>query len=144
MTDNVDKLLARSMEPIVEAIGFDLAIALVSRFGGVRLAIPANAGPRDSLSMAIGIEGARLLTERLGPCLIELPRCANWLTTRRNEEIVTRWDHGETQAELALRFHLTERQIRNIVAAARGDGAYRPNHKPGDNLDLFAMQGDPA
>lgn len=109
--------LARSMQPIVEAIGFDAALRLSSHFGGTRVLVLADPHERDNVTRVIGIIAARALVASIGAGVLEIPRCMAWLLARRNEEIIARSLSGETQSDLALRFTLTERQIRNILGA---------------------------
>lgn len=109
-------ILTRSMQPIVDALGFDCALRLASHFGGTRVLVSADPSARDPLAVAIGAEAARALAATIGAGSLEVPRCTAWLIARRNEEIVARALGGESQAALALRFSLTERHIRNILA----------------------------
>lgn len=119
MTDTAQHApLARSMHPIVDAIGYDLAIQLVARRGGTRVLVRASPDPRDAVSAAIGHDAAVMLAAAIGAGHLDVPRCLFWILARRNEEILARSAHGETQEELALRFNLTERRIRQIFAEA--------------------------
>jgi hypothetical protein len=110
--------LTRSMQPVIEAIGFDAAIQLVSHCGGTRVLVSLDPKSSDRIVRAIGLEKACSLASAIGAGALDVPRCLSWLVLRRNEEIVARWDGCETQAELATRFGLTERQIRRIMAEA--------------------------
>lgn len=136
MTDAIPRSLAESMQPVVSAIGFDAALQLVARCGGIRVLIPAEPNARDVISQAVGVAAAQRLAEHIGHGLLDVPRCLNWLLMRRNEEISARYAHGETQAELALRFSLTERHVRRILAQ---DGAPPPS--PSLTPDLFPDEG---
>lgn len=107
-----DLSLARSMLPIIEAIGWDAAITLVARFGGTTIS-PRASGP---IASCIGADAAQRLASIIGPGVIHIPRCMSWALARRNEEIAARYAYGETQAELALRFGMTDRHIRSILA----------------------------
>ncbi|MCC6851041.1 MAG: hypothetical protein IT502_01915 [Rubrivivax sp.] len=103
------------MQPIIEAVGFDCALRIASHFGGTRVLVSSDPAARDPLAAVIGIEAARALAAAIGAGAFEVPRCTAWLIARRNEEIVARELGGESHAELALRFSLTERHIRNII-----------------------------
>lgn len=111
----VEFIFTKSMQPIVEAVGYDLALTLVARFGGTELRIPRHPDERDAIAQCIGVEAATRLAETFSSGRCELPRCAAWLQARRDEEISVRYNGGETQAELARRFRLTERHIRRIL-----------------------------
>lgn len=134
MSEGLDKLLAKSVMPIVDAIGYDLTVRLVARLGGTRVYLASSVHPRDELAQVIGLQAACHLVKQLGRGAFDVPRCQAWLMARRNEEIVNRWDAGETQRELALRFGLTERHVRSVIAAAG-----RPHVQPGcaGTADLF-------
>lgn len=107
--------LASSMQPVIDAVGYDAAIAIVSRWGGVTVTLRAQ--PHCPIPQVLGVDAARKLESALGPGSLAVPRCMAWLLARRNEEIATRYAYGETQAELALRFGLTDRQIRRILGS---------------------------
>lgn len=124
-----DQSLARSMLPIIEAIGWDAAISLVARFGGTTIS-PRASGP---IASCIGTDAAQRLSSLIGPGVVYIPRCMSWALARRNEEIVARYAYGETQTELAVRFALTDRHIRSILA--NGSAATPPAPK---GPDLFS------
>lgn len=134
MTDATPRSLAESMQPVVSAIGFDAALQLVARCGGIRVMIPAEPNARDVISQVVGVAAAQRLAEHIGRGLLDVPRCLNWLLMRRNDEMRARYEHGETQAELALRFSLTERHVRRILL---GEDAPSPSPTP----DLFPDEG---
>ena len=117
MTDNTT--LTQSMQPVVEAIGFDAAERLVIDFGGRRLFIAADPDARGKLALSIGLERARELARAIGAGVFEVPRCLGWVNSRRNEEICVRSLGGESHSELARCYGLSERRIRSILAAAR-------------------------
>lgn len=106
--------LAASMQPVVEAIGYDLSVALVTRFGGTTISLRRSPPPDDPVALVIGPQARNALVDRLGCGQFEVPKCTAWLIARRDEEIRLRADAGELQADLARRFHLTERHIRRI------------------------------
>jgi hypothetical protein len=119
MTATEDRFtLTHSMQPVIEAIGFDAAIQLVAHCGGTRVLVRLDPDASDRIVRAIGLDKARSLASAIGASALDVPRCVSWLVLRRNEEIVARWDGCETQAELAIRFGLTERQIRRILVEA--------------------------
>lgn len=113
--------LAASMQPVIDAIGFDAAVTLVSRFGGVTILMRAR--DDDPLTLALGCTDATTLAAALGPGAMYIPRCMHWLLAKRNEEICARYLHGEPQSDLALRYRLSDRHIRNILASEPATGA---------------------
>lgn len=123
MTAHHEGSLTQTMQPVIEAVGFDLAIELVALRGGTRVMVPRVPHESDALVQIIGMDAARTLLHFIGPGTFAVPRCMSWLLARRNEEICARALFGESQAELALRFRLTERHIGRIWAA---DGIKAP------------------
>lgn len=117
----LEPLLTRTMQPVVDAVGFDAAIAFVARFGGTRVWLRTAPAPseRCPVQRTVGEAAALELARALGAGWIDVPRCMTWLLARRNEEIVARFDGGESQNELALRFGITARQVRRVVRTAQ-------------------------
>lgn len=131
----------RSVRQLIDAIGYDLALQLMSRAGGTRVRAPAEPDPRDFVSECIGLEGARLLAEKLGPGQIDVPKGMNLTLRWRNEEIVARYDYGETQRELALAFRLTEKTIFRVIAESRAElGLPPPGRRDVHTPDLFSAE----
>jgi len=115
MTKSSSSMTA-SMQPLIESVGLDAAIQLAARLGGTRVLVRADPHPNDALARAVGLQWARQIAGAIGPGVLAVPRCLAWLLARRNEEIAARYDAGESQVELALRFGLTERQISRILS----------------------------
>lgn len=112
-----DDPLPPSAQLIVDAVGYDLAITVVARFGGVSINLPHNPDRLSPLSKALGHDAAKLLCAQLGPGMLAVPRAASMIGAQRDREIVARRRAGETEVELALRMGLTERHIRRICSA---------------------------
>ncbi len=110
--------MAGSAQLIVDAIGFDAAITLLARLGGLTVVLPLEPQARDLVASAIGVDRAKALAAALGGGQVLLPRATSWLLARRDEEVVVRAAAGETRTELALRFGLTERHVYRILAEA--------------------------
>lgn len=120
MTTNTP--LTRTMQPIIEAIGYDGALALVRYCGGCRVHLPKVIRANHLLVEYMGQELADALHRAIGPGTLEVPRCTTWLVARRNEEIEARNDGGESIDRLARRFGMTRRHIFRILREARHDG----------------------
>lgn len=120
MTATPADTLPTSARVIVDAVGWDAALALIARFGGTTIHLPTSApGPDHALAWALGLDVARLLCASLGPGPLAVPRAMSWVVAQRSREVVARRQAGETEAEVARRFGLTERHVRRIYAAAR-------------------------
>lgn len=66
-----------------------------------------------SIAEVIGIEGYRLLVERLGGQSIYIAKLDTMQRGLRDKEILEAFN-GSNYAELARRYNLTERAVRNI------------------------------
>lgn len=111
--------LPASARMLVEAIGWHATLALIARMGGTTINVPASdPGPHHALSLALGHDVARLLSASLGPDRLAVPRAMTWLLSFRDREIVARRAAGETEEQVALRFGLTSRRVRQVCAAA--------------------------
>lgn len=104
-------------DEIIATIGAEAALRLALKLGGTSIRMGYSTWP--ALASAIGDEPARRLIERFSPDVLHLPRLARWREAHRNAELVECHAQGETQCNLALRFNLTERRIRQIIAAHR-------------------------
>lgn len=125
--------MARSMQPIIDVLGFDMALTLAGHFGGTRISLSRNPRPGDPICMIIGLDNALRLVRSIGAGQLEIPRCQAWLLGRRDEEIVARFLSGETHASLARRFGLTERHIRRVLGQDESINTPGPAPQP----DLF-------
>lgn len=105
---------------IVEIIGEAAALKLVKHFGGTTPRLPAirNINAEHPLAQCIGIEALTLLAvETGGGRWLYIAKCARGLREARNREIVLLYSQGVPVAELALRYHLSDRQIWNILGS---------------------------
>ena len=107
------------MAPVVQAIGYESAIALASRFGGMNVYLRESAGEEDMVALVIGHEARRALLQALGPGTWAVPSCRAWLIARRDEEIALRYGAGEPLNDLVWRFKLSRRHILRVLADTR-------------------------
>lgn len=104
---------------VAEAIGLPAALALVERWGGVPVWVPKQVTSEHPLVELLGLEAAGKLSELYGGDYLRVPRCARAVRLARDAEIQRRYRNGQTAKKLALQYHLTERQIWNIVSLER-------------------------
>jgi hypothetical protein len=107
---------------IVEIIGEAAALKLVEQFGGTTPRLPAikNISADHPLAQCIGIEALTALAKETGGGRwLYVARCANGLREARNREIVRLYSppYDVPVAELARRYHLSDRQIWNILGS---------------------------
>ena len=103
---------------IVEVIGDAAALKIVESFGGTTLRLPAIRNITDDHPIAQCI-GLVALTELVkitgGSRWLYVARCARGMREARNQEIVRLYSSGTPVDELARRYHLSDRQIWNIL-----------------------------
>lgn len=126
-------LLEAALPPLLremrDIIGLSPTLALVQRYGGLRIYIPtpANAGPEHPLAQIIGHSGLLALAERYGGSEhFQLPKGDRALLVLRNAAIVSAYtaeqkDGGKTARALAAEHGLTESQIVRILGQARAE-----------------------
>ena len=111
----LEQLLPESLTDMVEALGLSATLQIVKAHGGTRLFVPKRAHAQHHLANLLGMEQARMLSQHFGGESLTIPRMANAMRTRRNREIVRRYDGGESVRVLAHAYHLTDRQIYTIL-----------------------------
>lgn len=116
MTDQLPYI--PTAQQLVDAVGWDAAMSIISRWGGVTIHLPRGE-PSSMLTDALGADVARLLCVSLGPGPFAVPKAVTWLAAFRDKEIAARRSIGETERGLALRFNLSARQVRRICSAAK-------------------------
>lgn len=114
--------LTRTMQPIIEAIGFDAATSLVNTFGGGRVYVAKTPRSGSVLVACIGLGNATALAAHIGAGDLEIPLCNGWLAAMRRERVVLGAQAGATHAALAAQHGYSERYIRTILRDAQADG----------------------
>lgn len=107
------------MREIARLVGLDALRKLSARWGGVRLYVPLaeNLGAEHPIACEIGLDaGLKLANAYGGEQGIDIARCVEAARRLRNAELLAQ---DASQRSLALRYGLTDRQVRNIVRAAR-------------------------
>lgn len=112
-------------EEVAAVIGAVAAHKLCEAFGGVRIYIPPVIGATHPVFAVIGAASSARLAEYYHGTMLELPKAH--LRRRRVLELAERG--GMTVSQIALACDYTERQVYNILAAAREDDG---------QMDLFA------
>lgn len=108
------------LRDITELIGLPATLALVRHAGGTRLYVPVRFDPDHPLVKVLGHAAAVALIERHRGEYIDLPKGEIAIKAARDQQI--RADrHTYTQAQQAIRWGLTDRQIRSILGPAEKD-----------------------
>jgi len=110
--------LPPSLRDIAELIGLPGTLRLVETYGGVRLYVPKKLDAEHKLAQLIGLEQAAKLADTYGGEMhFDIPRAVEATRAARDRCIRADQASGSTHRELALKYSLTERQIRNILGA---------------------------
>lgn len=103
---------------ISELIGIQATFKLVAKYGGVRLYVPKTLRPDHDLVAIINRELAETMIDRFGEEVLEIPKALLANVALRNITIKQEYE-VLSQRQLAIKYNLTERQVRNILC---GDG----------------------
>lgn len=108
------------LRDITELIGLPATLALVRHAGGTRLYVPVRFDPDHPLVKVLGHAAAVALIERHRGEYIDLPKGEIAIKAARDQQI--RADRKVyTHAQQAIRWGLTDRQIRSILGPAEKD-----------------------
>lgn len=108
--------LPESLREIVDLLGLGATMQLVNTHGGTRLFVPKQVKAQHHLANLLGMEQARRLSDHFGGESLTIPRMANAMRSKRNREIVRRYDGGDSVRILAHAYNLTDRQIYTILS----------------------------
>ncbi|ABM33491.1 Mor transcription activator family protein [Paracidovorax citrulli] len=115
------ELLPPLLQDFVRLIGLEATLTLVRAHGGLRIFIPTPARCKEDHAFAqlIGLDKLLILAREYGASNhFALPKAERALLAVRDARIAHAYAHHKTARELAAEFHLTERHIERIVAAA--------------------------
>ncbi len=117
MTDIDESLLPGVLREMNELIGITATMAIVQQFGGVRLYVPISIPSGHILINLVGIQNAEKLADRFGGQEhFDIPKAEAALRQVRDHEIKQHWPQL-SQRELALKYRLTERRVREILGS---------------------------
>ena len=122
-SDDAYELLPGILRELVDLPHFGWAATqkLVQRYGGVRLYVPKDIRPDHPLVELLGWEAAAALSAAFGgQDHFDIPMARAAIIAARNAQILA--DNGTlSQRTQALKYGLTERQIRNILSGVPED-----------------------
>ncbi len=114
-----ERLLPPVTRRIVGAIGVAATMKLLKARGGIRLWLPKNSENSEILTELLGRQLAAQLVEAFpDERVIKMPKADKLLAQIRDDAIRAQYAKGDSQAVLAIRYDLTDRQIENIVKSA--------------------------
>lgn len=100
---------------MVDALGEDVARAVVDEWGGTRLWVPRRIRPGHPIATALGVDAAERLVRWSGGAAIAVPTDAAWRRAERDARIRSGRTHGVPAAVLARREGLTTGRIYQIL-----------------------------
>lgn len=115
-----------SVADLVQAIGFTAALRLIEFFPGTRIRPPKvdKLHRAHRLVRVLGYEAARALSRLAEGVKIEVPRGAAAFRRARNRAM-KRDEQTMSQPQIALKYDLTQRQVRTILNGLHEDGDTR-------------------
>lgn len=102
-----------------DMIGEEKTAILVQYIGGVRLYIPSSLHTKHALIAWLGADVAQQVCAEFGGLSVEIPRLEALRRADRNAQIISDMEAGLSQRNAALKYHMTERNIRNIVKTTK-------------------------
>ena len=128
-TDFAEELLPPLLQDFVRLIGLPPTMALVQRFGGLRIFIPTTDRVTDDHQFAqiIGTANLVKLADAYGGLEhFQLPKAEKALLAVRNARIAADYSTTKTARQLAAEHRLTEGQVVRILSA---QGATAPTDR---------------
>lgn len=102
-----------------DMIGEEKTAILVQYIGGVRLYIPSSLHTKHALIAWLGADVAQQVCAEFGGLSVEIPRLEALRRADRNAQIISDMEAGLSQRSAALKYRMTERNIRNIVKTTK-------------------------
>lgn len=103
-------------QEIRQLLGEEATAKLVAKYGGgTPVYIPSKIKAEHPLAVLLGLDAAQFLGDEYGGLSIEFPRNVALLRTQRNGLIQADYVAGMSQGQLAIKYQLTTRHIRDIV-----------------------------
>lgn len=114
---NVYPDLPESLQQMIDAIGENATLALVEAFPGTTQRLPAlsNVSTHHFVPVIGELPLHRLVKDLGGSRDVYIPRCLDGMRKKRDQAIVREYLDGVKVNELALKYHLSDRQIWRIL-----------------------------
>jgi hypothetical protein len=119
---------------IGQACGYEAAVAIVRKWGGVRLFIPQAVTADHVLAKTIGLDAAAKLVELLGHGHVEVPMWTAATAALKTRLVLSLAAEGLSRREIALAAKCSGRRVYQILAEADA-GSIDPHQ-----LDMFAAE----
>lgn len=109
----------QQVETLAEVIGEEAALNLFIRFNGRHLHVPITCPAGHLIEQTIGADKAGLLCKQFGGENFLFPKGAFLLMKIHNNNILSDWKAGMTQADIATKYDLSSRRIHTIISESK-------------------------
>lgn len=99
------------VQDIANLIGLEDALKLIDRYKGTPMYVPMQVKTDGVILKLIGLNNTIKLIKQFGGETLDMPKCSAAIRTIRNNIII---NSSLSVCEIAKKFDLTPRQIRNI------------------------------
>ncbi|MCF8483316.1 MAG: helix-turn-helix domain-containing protein [Rhodospirillum sp.] len=113
--------LHAALSGVAEAVGLEIAAALVAKRPGEIVYVPHEIAPDHPLALDLGLDQARRLAKHYGGDRIDVPMSLTDETLARRRMVLELRAAGWTTVEIARRARCTQRRVWQILAAESGD-----------------------
>jgi len=114
-------LIPDRLQQISSHCGQQTALVLLLNFPGVHVRIPKNPNHSHKLAELLGMIAFGKLCSIYGDEIVSIPRAAKAIRAIRNQQILHDFAEGQTQAAIALKYGMTQRQVNKICNAVAFD-----------------------
>lgn len=103
---------------LLNLIGNDAFTRLCTVFGGTRLHISNSTRSRQRLNIIVGQENAEKIITNYQGIALTLPMLSSIQIKKRHQAIIQDFENGMSQRNIAMKYDLTDRQVRRIISDA--------------------------
>lgn len=103
-------------QELLSLIGDDAFTRLCTVFGGTRLHVSNSGRSRKRLNIIVGAENAGKMIFNFNGVTLTLPMLSSLEIKKRHHAIIADAKNGISQRDIAMKYDLTDRQVRRIIA----------------------------
>ncbi len=104
-------------QDVLNLLGDDAFTRLCMVFGGTRLYIADSERSRQRLTVIVGEASAEKVISQYKGQSLNLPRLSTLEIEKRKQAIIADHQNGMSNRDLAMKYEMTDRHIRNIVSS---------------------------
>lgn len=105
-------------QELLNLIGDDAFTRLCTVFGGTRLYVSNSDGSRKRLTIIVGEENAKNMIFHFDGVKLTLPMLSSLEIKKRHQAVIEDAKKGMSQRDIAMKYDLTERNVRRIISDA--------------------------